>query len=76
MRRNGYIVLTLAVVAWATVAIVLATGNPSGARPPIPPSGPSPACLPATPPAPYESPRRLHAAMSPIPGDRAAHAAG
>jgi hypothetical protein len=48
MRRNGYIVLLVAAVAWVTVAIVLGTGNPSGARSVIPPSGPSPACLPRT----------------------------
>jgi hypothetical protein len=48
MRRNGYIVLLVAAVAWITVAIVLGTGNPSGARTPVPPSGPSPSCLPAT----------------------------
>jgi hypothetical protein len=48
MRRNGYILLLLAAVAWVTVAIVLGTGNPSGARTPVPPSGPSPRCLPAT----------------------------
>jgi len=46
MRRYGYIVLSLAVVAWVVVAIVLGTGNPSGARASVPPSGPSPACLP------------------------------
>src|ERR1700730_12332731 len=48
MRRNGYIVLLVAAVAWVTVAIVLGTGNPSGARAPVPPSGASPRCLPAT----------------------------
>jgi hypothetical protein len=48
MRRNGYIVLLVAAVAWVTVAIVLGTGNPSGAHIPVPPSGPSPSCLPAT----------------------------
>jgi hypothetical protein len=47
MRRNGYIVLLVAAVAWVTVAVVLGTGK-SGARTPLPPSGPSPACLPAT----------------------------
>ncbi|HWX97647.1 MAG TPA: arylsulfotransferase family protein [Solirubrobacteraceae bacterium] len=47
MRRNGYIVLLVAAVAWVTVAIVLGTGK-SGARSAVPPSGPSPACLPAT----------------------------
>ncbi len=47
MRRNGYIVLLLAVVAWVTVAIVLGTSG-SGAHTTVPPSGPSPACLPAT----------------------------
>ncbi|HEV3282723.1 MAG TPA: arylsulfotransferase family protein [Solirubrobacteraceae bacterium] len=48
MRRNGYIVLLVAAVAWVTVAIVLGTGKSSGARIPIPPSGPSPRCLPST----------------------------
>jgi hypothetical protein len=47
MRRNGYIVLLVAAVAWVTVAIVLGTGK-SGARAQLPPSGPSPGCLPAT----------------------------
>jgi hypothetical protein len=47
MRRNGYIVLLVAAVAWITVAIVLGTGK-SGARSPVPPSGRSPACLPAS----------------------------
>ncbi|HEV2922399.1 MAG TPA: arylsulfotransferase family protein [Solirubrobacteraceae bacterium] len=46
MRRNGYIVLLVAAVAWVTVAIVLGSGT--GARSQVPPSGPSPACLPAT----------------------------
>ncbi|HMD56617.1 MAG TPA: arylsulfotransferase family protein [Solirubrobacteraceae bacterium] len=48
MRRNGYIVLLIAAIAWIAVAIVLATGNPSGARTVVPPSGASPACLPST----------------------------
>jgi hypothetical protein len=48
MRRNGYIVLLVAAVAWVTVAIVLSTGALSGARTVVPPSGASPACLPAT----------------------------
>ncbi len=48
MRRNGYIVLLIATVAWVTVAIVLGTGALSGAHTTVPPSGPSPACLPAT----------------------------
>ncbi len=46
MRRNGYIVLLTAVTAWIVVAIVLTTGGPSGARTVVPPSGPSPSCLP------------------------------
>ena len=46
MRRYGYIVLSLAVVAWVVVAIVLGTGTLSGAHASVPPSGPSPACLP------------------------------
>jgi Arylsulfotransferase (ASST) len=48
MTRSGYIILLVAAVAWLTVAIVLGTGSLSGARTSIPPSGPSPACLPAT----------------------------
>jgi hypothetical protein len=48
MRRNGYIVLLVAAVAWVTVAVVLGTGARSGAHTVVPPSGPSPACLPAT----------------------------
>jgi hypothetical protein len=48
MRRNGSIILLVAAGAWITVAIVLGTGSPSGARPAVPPSGPSPACLPPT----------------------------
>jgi hypothetical protein len=47
MRRNGYIVLLIAALAWVVVAVVLGTGNPSGARAVVPPSGVSPACLPA-----------------------------
>ena len=47
MRRNGYIVLLVAAVAWVTVAIVLGTGGLSGAHTVVPPSGPSPTCLPA-----------------------------
>ncbi|HEV7585701.1 MAG TPA: arylsulfotransferase family protein [Solirubrobacteraceae bacterium] len=47
-RHRGYIVLLVAAVAWVTVAIILGTGNPSGARSQVPPSGPSPACLPST----------------------------
>jgi hypothetical protein len=46
MRRYGYIVLLLAVAAWIVVAVVLGTGSPSGARTVVPPSGPSPTCLP------------------------------
>jgi hypothetical protein len=48
MRRNGYIVLLVAAVAWITVAIVLSVGNPSGARVLLLPTGTSPACLPAS----------------------------
>jgi hypothetical protein len=48
MRRNGYIVLLVAAVAWVTVAIKLSTGAVSGAHTVVPPSGPSPPCLPAT----------------------------
>jgi hypothetical protein len=67
MRRNGYIVLLVAAVAWVTVAIVLGTGNPSGARTPVPPSGPSPSCLPAS----LEHPATLEGTsvnVSPAPG--------
>ncbi len=48
MRRNGYIVLLIALVAWVTVTIVLSTGALSSAHTAVPPSGPSPSCLPAT----------------------------
>jgi hypothetical protein len=48
MKRNGLIVALVAAVAWATVAIVLATGALSGAHTPSLPSGASPGCLPAT----------------------------
>jgi Arylsulfotransferase (ASST) len=48
MRRNGYIVLLVAAVAWVTVAIVLGTGALSGAHTVVTPSGVSPTCLPAT----------------------------
>ena len=48
MKRSGLFVALVAAVAWATVAIVLATGALSGAHTPQLPSGPSPACLPAT----------------------------
>jgi arylsulfotransferase ASST len=47
MRRNGYIVLLVAAVAWVSVAIALSTKG-SGAHTLVPPSGPSPVCLPAT----------------------------
>ncbi|HEY2398552.1 MAG TPA: arylsulfotransferase family protein [Solirubrobacteraceae bacterium] len=47
-RHRGYIVPLIAAVAWVTVALVLGTGSPSGARAKVPPSGPSPACLPTT----------------------------
>jgi hypothetical protein len=50
MRRNGYIVLLVAVLAWIVAAIVL--GSPSlglfGSRATLTPSGSSPSCLPAT----------------------------
>jgi arylsulfotransferase ASST len=48
MRRNRYIILLVTAVAWVTVAIVLGTGTLSGARTTVPPSGPSPACLPSS----------------------------
>ncbi len=48
MKRNGYIVLLVAAVAWVTVAVVLSTGALSGAHTLVTPSGPSPTCLPAT----------------------------
>jgi len=48
MKRNGYIVLLVAAVAWVVVAVVLSTGALSGAHTLVTPSGPSPACLPAT----------------------------
>jgi Arylsulfotransferase (ASST) len=48
MKRNGYIVLSLAAVAWVVVAVVLSKGTLSGAHTPIAPSGASPTCLPAT----------------------------
>src|SRR5271165_4902323 len=46
MRRNGYIVLLVAAAAWVVVAVVLGTSSPSGAHATVPPSGPSPGCLP------------------------------
>jgi hypothetical protein len=50
MKRNGYIVLLLAAIAWVVVAVVL--GSPSlglaGSSATIAPSGVSPSCLPAT----------------------------
>jgi hypothetical protein len=45
MRRYGYIVLLVALVAWVAVALKLGTGSSSNASTTIPPSGPSPACL-------------------------------
>ena len=48
MRRNGYIVLLIAVVALVAVAVVLDTGALSGRHSVVTSSGPSPACLPAT----------------------------
>jgi hypothetical protein len=47
MKRNGLLVVLVAAVAWAAVAIVLATGALSGAHTPSLPSGASPSCLPA-----------------------------
>jgi outer membrane protein assembly factor BamB len=44
---RGNIVLTLAGVAWVVVAILFATGSISGAHTVVPPSGVSPACMPA-----------------------------
>jgi hypothetical protein len=48
MRRYGYIVLSVAAAAWVIVAVVLGSGSPTRASGPLPPSGPSPACLPAS----------------------------
>ncbi len=48
MKRSGYIVLSIAAVAWVVVAILLSGGSLSGAHSVIGPSGVSPACLPAT----------------------------
>lgn len=48
MRRYGYIVLAVAIAAWVLVAVVLGSGSPTRASGPLPPSGPSPACLPAS----------------------------
>lgn len=48
MRRSGFIVLIGTVLVWIVVAVVLGAGSFSGARPAIPPSGVSPACLPTT----------------------------
>jgi len=48
MRGNGYIPLLVAALAWVVVAVVLGTGSFAGARSVVPPSGISPACLPAT----------------------------
>jgi hypothetical protein len=45
VRRNS--VLGVAAVAWIAVAILFATGSISGAHTVVPPSGASPACLPA-----------------------------
>ncbi|HEX4564133.1 MAG TPA: arylsulfotransferase family protein, partial [Solirubrobacteraceae bacterium] len=45
VRRN--IVLALAALAWVLVAILFATGSISGAHTVVPPSGVSPACIPA-----------------------------
>jgi hypothetical protein len=48
MKRNGYIVVAIAAVAWVVVAILLSSGKLSGAHAVLPPSGVSPSCLPAT----------------------------
>jgi hypothetical protein len=48
MRRNGYIVLSVALAAWVIVALALGSGSPTRASGPLPPSGPSPRCLPAS----------------------------
>jgi hypothetical protein len=48
MRRYGYIVLLVALLAWVAVALKLGTGTSSNASTTIPPSGPSPACLSQT----------------------------
>jgi Arylsulfotransferase (ASST) len=48
MNRNGYIVLGVAAVAWVVVAGLLSSGSLSGAHAVVPPSGVSPACLPAS----------------------------
>src|SRR5271167_2388816 len=48
MRSNGYIVLLVAGVAWVVVAILLSSGNLSGAHTVVAPSGTSPPCLPTT----------------------------
>src|SRR5947209_13127487 len=48
MRRNGLVVVLVALAAWVIVAVVLGTGSLSGARPAVGPSGPSPRCLPAS----------------------------
>jgi len=47
MRRNGYIILSVALAAWIVVALALGSGSPTRASGPLPPSGPSPRCLPA-----------------------------
>src|SRR5580693_2303351 len=48
MRGNGYIVILVAAGAWVAVAVLLGTGSLAGTRSVVPPSGVSPACLPAT----------------------------
>ena len=48
MKRNGYIVLSLAAVAGVAVAILQSTGSLSGAHTGSEPSGASPSCIPAT----------------------------
>jgi hypothetical protein len=48
MRGNGYIVMLVAAVAWVVVTVLLGTGSFAGHHSVVPPSGVSPACLPAT----------------------------
>jgi hypothetical protein len=46
--RPAPLILSLAAFSWAGVAAVLGSGTLSQSRPPVPASGPSPACLPRT----------------------------
>jgi hypothetical protein len=46
--KLGLLILPLAGIAWVIVAFVLGSGAFSGAHTVLPPSGPSPVCLPAT----------------------------